>query len=195
MTSWYKQQLKDWVAELDVKAEKVLDIGGVQDKIKGRTKSWEVDEYLVSDLEVPHVGTDPDIIFDINYSLSPPNPVGNRYNHYFDLIFCLEVLDYVFDPVTAFRNISLLLKDGGIAWISCGLIYPRHNPIEEDTLRLTDYGIRRLAAAADLELKEVVIRRPKPGNTHLLEFYAEDGMRAARGLDHNITGWICKLQR
>ena len=40
------QQLEDWIKTLDVSGS-VLDIGGSQNPIKGRTKSWDVNEYKI----------------------------------------------------------------------------------------------------------------------------------------------------
>ena len=40
---------------------------------------------------------------------------------YFDAIFCLEVSEYFFDPMTAFRNINSLLKKNGILYLSIHL--------------------------------------------------------------------------
>jgi hypothetical protein len=85
MSSSYRLSLDAFLSELDVKADKVLDIGGAQLPVKGRTKSWDVESYDIADLDDPHVEMQrPDIVFDIN------KPVGSVMPDY-DLIFCLEV--------------------------------------------------------------------------------------------------------
>lgn len=190
MSSYYKEQLNDWVASLEVKADTVFDIGGSQHPIKGRTKSWEVGGYKIFDLAEPHVVKQkPDVILDMNQYLF------DETQDQADLIFCLEVFDYVIDPMAAFKNLNTLLKTSGSAWVSFPFVYPIHNPADKDGLRYTEPAIRQLATAAQLKVEEIIYRRPRPGNRHLLDFYATDGMRAAQGMDHNVTGYIVRLAK
>ncbi len=129
MSSSYRIELDNWLSQLDVTASRVLDIGGSQLPVKGRTKSWNVKEYLIADLPEPHVGSPkPDIELDMNYQRSAE---GDQ----FDLIFCLEVFDYVFDPIASMGNLSTYLKPNGTAWVTFPSFYPSHNPIEDDALR------------------------------------------------------------
>jgi SAM-dependent methyltransferase len=66
MSSYTRQQLESWLKTIDV-SDKVIDIGGSQNPIKGRTKSWNVEEYKILDLETPHeCKQKPDIIYDLN---------------------------------------------------------------------------------------------------------------------------------
>ncbi len=53
MSSQSRMQLEKWLSEIEVKG-KCLDCGGSQNPIKGRTKSWEAEEYKILDLETPH---------------------------------------------------------------------------------------------------------------------------------------------
>lgn len=186
MASVYKQQLLDWVAQLDVKADTVIDIGGSQDPIKGRTKSWEVQNYLIADLPQPHyTKQQADIELNIDLvNLELPTA---------DLIFCLEVFDYIRDPITAFNNISRMLKPGGSAWVSLPFVYPHHNPIEDEGLRYTEPAIRYYGDAFNMPVKEIIYRRAI--SNKLLEYISEDGFRAASGYDHNVIGFIARFQR
>lgn len=195
MSSYYKQQLNDWKATLDVKADVVFDIGGAQDPIKGKTKSWDVKDYKIVDLEVPHVETvRPDFIWDLNNHWWPDSNM-NKYMHNVDLIFCLGVFDYVIEPGQAMRNIESLLSDNGTAWVEFPFVYPIHQPVDDEGCRYSEGCIRRLAKQAGLNIEEIIYKRPKPGNTKLLEFYSEDGMRAAKGVDHNVTGYIVRFSK
>lgn len=192
MGSFYKQQLNDWVGTLEVKADKVLDIGGSQNPIKGRTKSWEVKDYKIIDLETPHVELQkPDIVWDMNERLRPLLDFDPKA----DLIFMLGVMDYVINPNTAMNNVYFMLKDEGQAWIEFPFVYPIHNPKDDEGCRYSEGCVRRLAKQANLEIEDMVYKRAKPGNTKLIEFYIEDGMRMADGVDHNITGYIVKLRK
>lgn len=196
MSSYYKQQLNEWKASLDVKAEVVFDIGGAQDPIKGKTKSWDVKDYRIIDLREPHVLVkEPDIIHDMNEDLDV-NYTTNKYiEKTADLIFMLGVMDYVINPNVAMSNIFWLLRKGGHAWVEFPFVYPIHNPVDDEGCRYSEGCIRRLAKQAGLNIEEIVYKRPKPGNNKLLEFYAEDGMRAAKGYDHNVTGYIVRFRK
>lgn len=188
MSSYYKQQLNAWKATLNVKAKTVFDIGGAQDPLKGMTNSWDVEEYKIIDLKVPHVEKQhPDIEHDMNQPW-----VGNAKA---DLIFMLGVMDYVINPNIAMKNLHDMLEDGGSAWVEFPFVYPIHNPKDDEGCRYSEGCIRRLAKQANLEVADWIYKRPKPGNDLLLRFYAEDGMRAASGVDHNITGYIVRFTK
>lgn len=192
MGSFYKQQLNEWKATLEVKAHTVFDIGGAQDPIKGMTKSWDVKSYHIVDLEHPHVLKEqPNIIWDMN-ELEPKTitPMGIA-----DIIFMLGVMDYVINPNIAMQNVSELLKDGGTAWVEFPFVYPIHNPVDDEGCRYSEGCIRRLAKQADLKIEEIIYKRPKPGNDLLRAFYSADGMRAASGVDHNVTGYIVRMSK
>lgn len=195
--SFYKKQLNDWKATLEVKADIVFDIGGAQDPIKGMTKSWDVKDYKIIDLPVPHVEkVHPDIEWDMNEPMvSETSPVGDIPMPMADLIFMLGVMDYVIEPGIAMRNIHYLLKEDGIAWVEFPYFYCTHNPVEEEGCRYSEGCINRLAKQANLEITERIYKYPKPGNDHLIQFFIEDGMRMARGVDHRITGFIFKFRK
>lgn len=109
-----------------------------------------------------------------------------------DVIFCLEVFEYLIDPVTAIRNIEYMLKKGGRAYITFAFVYPHHNELELDALRYTEYGVKRLITRAGLSVDKIHYRRDK---SNLLEtFYRADGMkRAKQYLNHDVTGFIVEL--
>lgn len=189
MGSYYKQFLNDWKRSLDVKADIVFDIGGAQDPIKGMTKSWDVRDYKIIDLEEPHVlKVKPDIIADMNSLV-----VLKDYELSVDLIFCLGVFDYVINPNIAMDNIYRWLTVGGIAWVEFPFVYPIHNPKDDEGCRYSEGCIRRLAKQAGLKIEEIIYKTPKPGNNLLVAFYSADGMRMADGVDHNVTGYIVKF--
>lgn len=187
MASSYRLTLENWLATLDVKANRVLGIGDSQNPTKGRTKSWEVKEYLIADLPEPHKDSPkPDIEIDLNYQISAE---GNQ----FDVVFCLEVFDYVFNPVAAIGTIASYLKPSGTAWVSFPSIYPLHQPVEDDALRYMPAGIIKLAESAGLSVEQMIKRRPE---TNLFEqFYRAERMRAAKHEDHNFTGFIVEFKK
>lgn len=189
MPSFYKKQLNDWKATLDVKADLVYDIGGAQDPIKGMTKSWDVKDYKIIDLAIPHVEkVHPDIEHDMNEHIDLDNSLPKA-----DLIFCLGVSDYIINPNIFMANIKYLLAEGGTAWVEFPFVYPIHNPVDDEGCRYSEGCIRRLCKQAELHIDEIIYKRPNPDNPYLWRFYRADGMRAADGVDHNVTGYIVRM--
>jgi SAM-dependent methyltransferase len=186
MSSSYRMELDKWLANLDVKADRLLDIGGSQLPLPGRVKSFDVKEYLIADLPEPHVDSPkPDVELDMN----------KRFTNLieFDMIFCLEVFEYIYDPMAAFKNIYHLLVDGGEAWVTFPSQYPLHQPIEDDALRYMPAGIKKLAYAVDLKIEEMIPRRTETDAIH--NAFRIERMRSAKGEDHNISGWIVRLSK
>lgn len=172
--SFYREQLNNWLKEIEVRADRVLDIGGGSCPVKGRTKSWNVGEYLILDNEVEEARDGNDII---PYDLNIEQVVVAKA----DIIFCLEVYEYVYNPVQAMKNIYENLKEGGIAYISFPSQYPLHQPKEIDSLRYTKYGIRKLIQEVGLEIKEIVPRVATAGKEALSSFYRLEGMHPVKG--------------
>lgn len=172
---------------MDVKAFSVGDIGGSQLPIKGRTKSWDVGLTTIYDLEQPHVDSPkPDKVLNLNDATVYPLSTH-------DLIFCLEVFDYIYNPMKAMEVISLMLIDGGTAWISFPSFYPLHQPIEDDALRYMPAGIVKLAESVGLTIEQMIKRRPE--TDMLTQTWRAERMRAAKHEDHNFTGFICQFKK
>jgi len=149
----------------------VLDVGGSQNPIKGRTKSWDVDDYKTLDLETPHKGEKPDIVADIQYNFALI--LARR-----DVIFCIEVSEYWFDPLSALKNINQMLKRDGLLYISFHTLYGLHNPKGEDCLRYTKNAIIKLFNEAELKIVDMIPRTiSDEGRVWLERFYRVEGMR------------------
>jgi SAM-dependent methyltransferase len=190
MSSSYRISLENWLKELDVKADRVLDIGGSQLPIKPRIKSWDVKEYKIADLPSPHKDSPkPDFEGDLNEIVF----ISEYDARNFDLIFCLEVFDYVWNPANAIKNIANLLSDNGRAYITFPFMYPQHQPIEDDALRYAPGGIKRLADYAGLRIVNMI---PRYTETDALEhFIRSERLRAAKHINHNILGWIVEVTK
>lgn len=188
MSSSYRITLENWLKELDVKADTVLDIGGSQNPVKNRVRSWEVADYKIADLPSPHEDSQqPDYEVDLN---SPSLVLTNKPKS--NLIFCLEVFEYIWNPVGAMAHISNYLSADGRAWVTFPSFYPLHNPVEEDCLRYMPAGIKKLAQAAGLEIVQMIPRRPE--TNALLQYYSAERLRAARGEDHLFMGYIVEFK-
>lgn len=188
MSSSYRLELDRWLTQLDVKADSVLDIGGSQLPVKGRTHSWDVKEYLIADLSEPHVGSPkPDVELDLNN-------MGIVFDkRQYGLVFCLEVFDYVWNPANAMSCISFILEEGGTAWITFPMMYPLHQPIDDDALRYMPGGIKKLADSVDLTIKQMIPRHTE--TDAIYQAFRTERMRCAKHEDHSISGWICEFTK
>lgn len=192
MGSFYKQQLNDWVATLDVNAKVVFDIGGAQSPIKGRTKSWDVADYKVVDLITPHVEQQkPDITLDLDQLWFTSDFSG--YEEQVDAVFCLGVFDFLLYPHVGLLNIKRLLKEDGYAWIQFPFIYAIHEPVTEEGFRYSEPAIRRLMDKVGLKIEDIVYIRPQ--GVGLLEFYAKEKMSLGGGVDQNVLSYIVKVRK
>lgn len=191
MSSSYRMELDKWLCRLDVKANRVLDIGGSQLPVKGRTRSWDVEEYVIADLPEPHINSSkPDFELDLNKMeiLDRERPFKQ-----YELIFCLEVFDYVYNPTVAFMKLAFYLKAGGSAWVTFPTFYPTHNPVEDDALCYKEGGIRKLAKQVDLNIVQMIKRRPE--TDAIEQLWRRERMRAAKNYDHNFTGFIVEFTK
>lgn len=179
--SFYRQQLEDYLKTLDIKADTVFDIGGAQGEVTERVNSWSVQDYKVLDLP----------FFDITRLSNARDIAKDRQA---DVIFCLEVFEYLIRPYEAMEAIYILLKEGGKAYVSFQFIYPHHNELELDSLRYTETGVRRLAKEIGLKINNITYR--VDGSGLLKEFYSADGMRAAKQYEHHdATGFILEFEK
>lgn len=191
MSSYYRIQLEDWLKTLDIKSTRVLDVGGSQNPVKGRTKSWKVGDYKILDLEAPHEGESPDIILDLNHRYAPKELMEKPV---FNMLFCLEVMEYIYDPIGALRNLYWLSMPGATLYISFPFVYPIHEPKESDMMRYTRYGAMRVLKESGWETQEVVPRLSTHGN--LEKYYVHEKMRMSRTYSgHQEIGYLIKAKR
>jgi hypothetical protein len=174
-SSYYRVQLEDYLKTLDINAKLLYDVGGKQNPLNRRTKSWKVENHVILDL--------PDYNLDLVQSVREEG----------DMVFCLEVFEYLLVPTVAMQNIANLLKPGGLGVITFQFVYPLHNEVEFDSLRYTESGVKRLAEFSGLKIKKIIKRKTKTGS--LVKYYNEDGMRGVKGYDHNVTGFIVEVTK
>lgn len=160
MSSHTRQQLEKALKKIDVSG-RVLDVGGSQKGLKGRTKSWEPKEYKIMDIE--NRGEEVDYVFDIqrlnDLRLHKEQLYfGKEIVDNFDMVFCLEVMEYLLEPVNALKNMAKLCKVGGTLVISFPFVYPLHPPHGLDFLRYTKYGALKLLEKAKFKVVEYIPR-------------------------------------
>ena len=200
MSSYTRQQLEAYLKTIDVRADRVLDIGGSQLPIKGRTKSWEVGEYHIMDMECPHEQKrKPDFVVDLNHRDSQFNdlvvPDGFKYESY-DVVFGIELMEYVLDPLDTIRSMRGFLKTYGIIYLSFHLVYPHHEPTACDYFRYTKSGAQKLLTENGFEIMQIVPRMAQGASAY--QFYKSNLMRPAKSMkqsEHEEIGWIIKAKK
>lgn len=182
--SYYRQQLEAFLKTLDIVGNTVYDIGGGQGDVRPRLHSYMIADYQCLDL--------PD--YDLDY-LGEGDSIGDFWTlPKADVIFCLEVFEYLIRPVEALDKIEYLLKEGGKAYVTFAFAYPHHNELELDALRYTEPGIHRLAKEAGLTITNTWYRVDKSGL--LQSFYSSDGMHPAKEYaHHDVTGFIIEFTK
>ncbi len=177
MASLYREQLERWVRKINVKCDFVLDVGGGQYEIKDRVNSWDVKKYKILDNDKQYK---PDYLSDLNLILIQ----GKSWNALpfgeVDVIFCLEVMEYIWRPYQAHKNIFELLKLGGVAYISYPTMYPLHNPPGVDYLRYTKNAIEKYLKEVGFKSWEIIPRIATGGLDSLSDFYSHERMRAMK---------------
>ncbi len=193
MGSLYRQQLESWLKKQHIDAVNVLDVGGGQLPVDKRVGSWSVKNYKLLDNDAQYK---PDYFHDLNQPVrfahtQVDEAIGQKgdgrlYEDDFwmpgayDAIFCLEVFEYIYDPVTAHRNLGELLCPGGVAYISYPTWYPLHNPPGIDYLRYTKNAIEKLLSVSGFETWEITPRIATDGVKALADFYSKEQMRPMR---------------
>ena len=175
-TSHTRMQLEEWLQTLSVEAEAVVDVGGKQLPVKDRVRSWNVKQYDLLDLP--------------EYDLNQPWDLQEVYN----LAFCLEVFEYIYNPLQAIMNLYNLLKRGGELYASFHFIYPHHSAKKIDYLRYTRWGVERLlkeAGFASWDINPRYLNKPR-----LVHQVYEDGNMVGNnnnfGKLHHEQGYMVK---
>jgi hypothetical protein len=163
--------LEDWLKTIDVNVAAVADVGGRKLPVKDRVRSWVAKRYDILDLPE----------YDLNQAWS----LKDIYN----IVFCLEVFEYVYNPLQAMTNLYEMLKSGGELYASFQFIYPHHAPEGRDYLRYTRWGVEKLAKEAGFRSVEI---RPRTFHNQLFIFllYFSEKMKGV----HRNPDWIHREQ-
>lgn len=140
--NWLKTKCKAW--------GKVADVGGIAFPMNSsRVLRWNPDEVVIIDEKKERNGIKTDYLCDLSQPLATQNIQGQ-----FDVVFCIEVMQFMYDPIEALNNINALLKPGGTLYISFHLTHP---PMKgNDYLRYTKQGVECLLTQALFDIKELL---------------------------------------
>jgi len=168
--------VEGWLQGLTVEAEAVVDVGGKQLPVKERVGSWSVQRYDI--LNLPE------------HDLNQPWDLHEVYN----LAFCLEVFEYIYNPLQAVVNLFNLLKSGGELYASFHFIYPHHSAKKIDYLRYTRWGVDKLLQEAGFTSWERYPRYFK--NPRLIDqVYADENMMVNNEKLHSEQGFLVKASK
>jgi hypothetical protein len=70
---------------------------------------------------------------------------------YFDVVYCLEVLEHTYEPWEILKQINRLLKPGGYLHISIPFQFRIHGPLP-DSYRISEFGLKYLLEKYDYEI-------------------------------------------
>jgi hypothetical protein len=128
MPSKSRQELEKWLKTIDVKADRVIDVGGYIWSVASKVKSWEVKEYIT-------IGEhkEADIFLNLNES---------SFWMGADALFATEVMQFIYNPLKALKNFRIFLKANGKLYIN---FHEKHRDCKGgDYLRYTEKGVRKL---------------------------------------------------
>jgi len=132
-----RYQLEKWLQTAEIKGN-VLDIGGYS-----KPRGYKILDYKGGDY-----------VYDLNKEI----PYLKDELPKFDTILCLEVMEYIFNPIQALTNINHLLNKDGILYISFHSLFPHHDPENIDYLRYTKRGVEKLLIETGFEILEIIPR-------------------------------------
>lgn len=188
--SKYKDQLKYHFEDMELKASKILSVGGQEDD-KNYFAKVDCDEFIVLDNNRDH---NPQILFDMNRSLQGDGSfdIDEKYMEYFDVALVLNLWEYIYDPLQGLRNLADMIKPGGRLITNFPFIYPVHNPPGQDFMRYTPEGAEKLLTMAGFK---IVAHDHIVGNILLKTYYQMDGLKARGGFDHTVIGSIIEATK
>jgi len=183
----YRNILEAYLKTLNISCDRVADVGGGALPVKDRVKSWDVKTYHIWDSQLEDQKQLPEYIQNFN------RPIERDDNHPYDVVFMLEVSEYLWNPRQAMVNINYLLRPGGIAYISFCYLYPVHEPKQADYLRYTCDGAARLLGEAKLKVIDIISRDMTPaGFTAYKQYMKAEGFHASKHSRHDQLGFIFK---
>ncbi|GIW64485.1 MAG: hypothetical protein KatS3mg092_0418 [Patescibacteria group bacterium] len=206
LESLFRVQLEKWLENINVTANKVLDIGGGLKPVKNRVKKWDVKEYKILDNNLQG-NFNPDFYIDLNdiiysdkygwilKSVCYKKDFNKIIKESFDVIFCLEVMEYIYNPLTVLKFIYHILTPGGILYISFPSIYPIHAPQEYDYLRYTKSAIIRFLKESRFSNWKIDPRTATAGAQDLLNFYKKERMKGVKDKIILDIGYMVKAHK
>lgn len=181
-------QLNDWLKTISVNTERVLEVGASHIPVINKVKLWNVKDYKTLDNN-SEAQCNPTFQIDLNLLIwsdkfgwisknkSEEKTIQKALKYTPNVLFCLEVMEYIYKPDTVLKFFYDLLAPKGILYISFHTIYPIHEPCRFDSLRYTKWGIIHLLEEAGFAKWEITPRRASKGRGSLALFFKEENMK------------------
>lgn len=169
-----RNQLNEYLSKISIEGKTVLDVG-VQDKPTSRLTQGNPVAYYTNDVDPQW---NPDWLFDFNQEFDCLKIGEHHLCEVIDTIFCIEVLEHLWNPVEAIKTLAEILKPNGDLYISVPFINPHHDKV--DYLRYTNEWFRDVLPKYGLQVIEIVERVATLGKTQLKIFYDAEGLRVSK---------------
>lgn len=178
MSSLYKQHIVKYLKDRQYTADQVLDVGGGDERTDSYT-AVQANRYLVLDNDAKF---NPSVVHDLNEFKHPEDLFAIERNPHFDLIFCMNVFEYIWNPYNAIANLYLWLAPGGRLVVNFPFLYPLHNPPGIDYLRYTSEWVHKIFHQRfKFQKVEITIIEATAGAETLSNFYSIEKMHRRKG--------------
>jgi SAM-dependent methyltransferase len=188
-----RNQLEQWLATIEIDATKVLDVGVGFSPVRDRLKSCNASQYKTLDNNSENE-IKPDFVLDLN--LLDNKGVVKRVQKYSPgVIFCVEVMEYIYRPDAVLKFFHSSLAKNGLLYISFHTFYPWHKPYKNDYLRYTKAGIGKLLDSAGFSKWEITPRVAALGGRDLWLFFRKEGLIGFRDKINLDMGYLVKAYK
>lgn len=196
-SSYTRVQLNDWLKSISISSKRVLEVGASLNPVIKKVNKWDVKEYKTLDNNI-EVDCKPDFFVDLNLlHFSDKNGWGRSVQKVLqykpNVLFCLEVMEYIYKPETVLKFFYEVLAPKGTLYISFHSIYPIHQPYKFDSLRYTKWGIVHLLEEVGFTKWEITPRIATKGRDALNAFYKAEKMHGLRNSNEQFNiGYFIK---
>jgi len=163
-----REQINQFLSEIDITGKTVLDVG-VQDNPAYKYCRGTAEKYKTIDVDK---SWNPDITVDFN------NEGAWRGCGEYDVVFCLEVLEHIWNPIEALKNLFEVTSENGVCYISVPFINPIHD--KWDFLRYTPEWFEKVLPMVGFKDFDIKYRMATVGQCSLSHFYQEEGLKMSK---------------
>ena len=176
-----REQINDWLKNIDVTGKTVLDMGA------GRPRAWlfppeDEGSQKVSGKPLAYHTADIDeqwgcdAVVDLNVKLSEQIGDLSTLGFSHDYVFCLETLEHIYDPIQTIKNLAEITEEK--LFITVPFINPVHDVY--DFLRYTSQWFEKVLPQFGFTQVHIKQRPATNGKEELHEFYRKEGMRMSK---------------
>ena len=170
-----REKINQFLSEIDITDMTVLDVGVQNNPARKYTKG-EAKSYTTLDIDEEW---SPDIVADLNEDWRFGSyEFAKKFGARRQIVFCLETLEHVYNPIRAVKNLESITDVGGVCYISVPFINPLHNHV--DYLRYTPEWFEKVLPLVGFKKIVVKKRMATSGVLDLMNFYRVEGLRMSK---------------